>query len=151
VRKEPSRLKKGKAFQRLVQEDFETHSKDGMARREQKVSFEALKRIKQKSGRMDILITELGDFVTILEIKATCWDRIKPRNIKKNLYRHQNQLINYVDKYLEIDKMDVCLGIIYPEPPRKKGLREFVEKRLEESYCIPAYWFSEIKSRNPIA
>lgn len=137
----------GKAFQRLVQEDFERHSKGGNARREQKISFEALKRIRKKSGRMDILITELGDFVTILEIKATDWDGIKPKNVKKNLYRHQSQLFNYVDKYVEIDKMDVCLGLIYPKPPRKKELREFIEKHLEEKYCVPAYWYDEIMTR----
>lgn len=95
---------------------------------------------------MDILITELGNFVTILEIKATDWDRIKPKNIKKNLYRHQGQLFKYVDKNIEIEKMDVCLGIIYPKPPRKKGLREFIEKRLEETYLVPAYWYKEIKT-----
>lgn len=146
MRKEPRRLAKGKIFQRLVQEDFEANSKDGRVRREQRVAFDKLKRVKQKSGRMDILITELGDFVTILEIKATDWDRIKPKNVKKNLYRHQSQLFNYVDKYVEIDKLDVCLGIIYPRPPRRKGLREFIEKRLEESYCVPAYWYDDIKS-----
>lgn len=95
---------------------------------------------------MDILVTELGDFVTILEIKATDWDRIKPKNVAKNLYCHQKQLFNYVDKYVEIDKLDVCLDIIYPKPPKKKGLREFIERRLEEKYSVPAYWYDEIKS-----
>lgn len=145
--KEPRRLARGKAFQRLVQADFEAHSKDGHVRREQKVTFEKLKRIMQKSGRMDILITELGDFVTILEIKATFWDRIKPANVKKNLYKHQSQLFNYVDKYVEIDRLDVCLGLVYPKPPKKKGLREFIERHLEEKYCVPAYWYSEIKTK----
>lgn len=144
--KEPHQLKKGKAFQRLVQDDFEAHSKNGQARRDQRVSFEALSKIRQKSGRMDILVTELGDFVTILEIKATDWDRIKPKNVAKNLYCHQKQLFNYVDKYVEIDKLDVCLDIIYPKPPKKKGLREFIERRLEEKYSVPAYWYDEIKS-----
>lgn len=96
---------------------------------------------------MDILITELGDFVTILEIKATDWDRIKPKNVKKNLCRHQSQLFKYVDKFVEIDKTDVCLGLIYPKPPKQNGLREFIEKHLEENYCVPAYWYNEIKTR----
>ena len=143
---EPERFSRGKKFQKLVQADFERNTKDGIARREQRIIFKMLEKIRQKSGRMDILIAELDDFVTILEIKATDWDRIKPKNIKKNLYRHQKQLFGYVEKYIEIDKMDVCLGIIYPEPPRNKGLREFIEKHLEENYLVPAYWYSEIKT-----
>lgn len=144
--REPRRLASGKSFQRIVQADFEAHSKDGRVRREQRVTFERLKGIRQKSGRMDILIAEIGNFVTILEIKATDWDRIKPGNVKKNLCKHQRQLFNYVDKYVEVDKLDVCLGLIYPKPPKKKGLREFVERRLEEVYCVPAFWHSDIKS-----
>lgn len=143
---EPERLKDGKRFQEIVQQDFEQHSKDGTVRREAVVSFKELKKIKQKSGRMDILVEELGDFVTILEIKATDWDKIKPKNIKRNLYRHQKQLFNYIDKYVEIDHLDVCLGIIYPQPPQTKGLRKFIEEYLADNYGVPAYWFNEIQS-----
>jgi hypothetical protein len=142
---EPSQLKRGKKFQEIVQKDFMNHTVNSKAWKEERISFEGLEHIKQKSGRMDILITGLGDFVTILEIKATDWDRIKSKNVKRNLYRHQKQLFNYVDKYLDIDKLDVCLGIIYPKPPRKKGLRKFIESYLEENYCVPPYWFNEIR------
>lgn len=144
---EPKQLKQGKKFQKIVQRDFIDNSKDGTVLPEKFVSFKDLKEIKQQSGRMDIFIEELGDFVTIVEIKATNWDKIKPKNIKKNLYRHQKQLFNYIDKYLEIDNLDVCLGIIYPEPPKTKGLREFIEKYLEDNYGVPAYWFNEIRSQ----
>jgi hypothetical protein len=144
---EPEQLKRGKKFQKVVQRDFQQHTKNGEVQSERAVSFERLSQIRQKSGRMDILITELGDFVTILEIKATNWDKIKPKNIKKNLCRHKKQLFNYVDKYLNVDKLHVCIGIIYPEPPRKKGLREDIEEYLEE-YGVPAYWYSEIKTKN---
>jgi hypothetical protein len=144
---EPEILKRGKKFQRIVQQDFANNTKDGIALREETISFKALNEIKQKSGRMDILITELGDFVTILEIKATDWDRIDSKNVKRNLYRHQKQLFNYVDKYLNIDKLDVCLGIIYPKPPRKKRLRQVIEKYLEDNYGVPAYWYNEIKTK----
>jgi len=143
---EPVQLKRGKIFQKIVQEDFKLTSKNGAVLPEKPVSFENMEKIKQRSGRMDILITELGDFVTILEIKATDWDNIKPKNIKKNLYRHQKQLFNYVDKFIDIDKTDVCIGIIYPEPPKKIGLRQFIDDYLDENYGVPAYWYNEIKS-----
>jgi hypothetical protein len=143
---EPEQLKRGKKFQKIVQQDFEQNSKNGKVIPEAFISFKELKKIKQQSGRMDILIQELDDFVTIVEIKATNWDKIKPENIKRNLYRHQKQLFNYIDKFLEIDKLDVCLGIVYPKPPQKKGLRQFIEKYLEDNYGVPAYWFNEISS-----
>lgn len=145
---EPEQLKRGKIFQKIVQKDFKNHTINGEACKEKMISFEGQKDIKQKIGRMDILISELGDFVTILEIKATDWDKIKQKNIKKNLYRHQKQLFKYVEKFTDVDKLDVCLGIIYPKPPRKKGLRQFIENYLEENYCVPAYWYSEIKSKS---
>ena len=47
---------------------------------------------------------------------------------------------------MEIDKMEICLGIIYPKPPEKQELREFIEKYLEDNYGVPAYWYTEIKS-----
>jgi len=143
---EPELLKRGKKFQKIVQQDFTNNTRDGIAIREETISFKGLNEIMQKSGRMDILITELGDFVTILEIKATDWDRIDSKNVKRNLYRHQKQLFNYVDKYLNIDKLDVCLGIIYPKPPRKKRLRQVIEKYLDDNYGVPAYWYNEIKT-----
>jgi hypothetical protein len=145
---EPEQLKRGKKFQRIVQEDFEQNTKNWKCLSEAFISFKELEKIKQKSGRIDIFIKGLGDFVTIVEIKATDWDRIKPENIKKNLYRHQKQLFNYIEKYLEVDKLDVCPGIIYPKPPHKKGLKKFIEKYLEENYGVPAYWYTDIMSKN---
>lgn len=143
---ESEQLVRGKRFQALVQDDFRRNTRDGTALREARVSFEGMENARKRSGRMDILITELGEFVTILEIKATNWDRIKPANVRRNLWRHQRQLLAYVDKYLKVDKLDVCLGIIYPHPPGKAGLRDFVEKHLEEDYGVPAYWYSEIRT-----
>jgi hypothetical protein len=143
---EPKQLIRGKQFQKIVQQDFAANTKDGQVHPEASVSLEALEHIRQKSGRMDILISDLGDFVTILEIKATDWDRIKPANVKRNLYRHQKQLFMYIDKFVEIDALDVCLGIIYPKPPRKPGLKDFIYDYLTDRYGVPAYWYSEIQS-----
>ena len=143
---EPLQLKKGKKFQKIVQNDFSANSKDGRVIPETFVSFKELKNIKQRSGRIDIFIDEISDFVTIVEIKATDWDKIKPKNINRNLYRHQKQIFRYIDKYVDVDKLDVCLGIIYPKPPVKKGLRKYLEKYMEDNYGLPVYWYNEIKT-----
>ena len=143
---EPKQFIRGKKFQKIVQDDFKKNSKDGLVKPEAVIKFEGLQKIKKKSGRADILITELGDdLVTILEIKATIWDKIKPKNVKKNLWSHSNQLLKYVEKFIEIDKVDVSLGIIYPYPPKKDGLRNVIESYLEH-YGTPAYWYNEIKT-----
>lgn len=142
---EPERLRAGKDFQRIVQEDFRLHSRDGRVRPERslKLTHGVTRR---RTGRMDILIDDLGDFVTVLEIKATDWDRIKPKNVTRNLYRHQRQLLTYVDQYVEGEGITVVLGMIYPRPPRKEGLRQRVEEYLME-YGIPTYWYSEIRTK----
>ena len=143
---EPLQLRRGKEFQKKVQTDYK-NSKDGrFTFIEKHVSFEKMKSVKQKFGRMDIFVYESGDdYVTIMELKATDWDKIKEKNIKRNLYRHSNQLYRYIDKFMEIDKKNVCLAMIYPEPPKKTGLRDFIEKCAMDEYSFPVYWYSELQ------
>jgi len=137
---EPICFIKGKRFQEEVRNDFIRNNKDGLLCFEEKIKL-----LNNKNGRMDILVSELGDFVAVYEIKATNWDLIKPSNIIKNAWSHQHQLLKYVDTYIK-KNIDVCLGIIYPFPPLIPGLRERVEKYLEN--CgTPAYWFTEIKGK----
>ncbi len=77
---EPERLKKGKDFEKEVVADFRKHSEDGFVSSNDTIQLSKLRADHGKRGRPDILITELGDFVTILEIKCTDWDRIKLKN-----------------------------------------------------------------------
>ena len=128
---EPSCFVRGKKFQEEVRNDFIRNNKDGLLGFE-----ETIKLLNNKNGRMDRIVSELGDFVTIYEIKATNWDLIKPRNIIKNAWSHQHQLLKYVDTYID-KNIDVCLGIIYPFPPQTSGLRDKLEKYLE-NYGTPA-------------
>jgi len=90
-----------------------------------------------------VLIIELGEYVAVYEVKATDWDLIKQKNIKKNAWRHQHQLCKYVDTYIR-ENVNVCVGIIYPAPPKDPDLRKIIENYLEQ-YGAPAYWFTEIK------
>ena len=135
---EPPQLKRGKQFQKEVYRDFELHNKGGKFEPEQNRGL-----LNGKKGRIDVLVSDLGDMVAIYEIKATDWDKIKPQNVKKNAWCHQRQLLKYVETYIE-EGIQVSLGIIYPEPPKSLELREMLEEYLME-YGAPAYWFSEIK------
>ncbi len=143
---EPAQLSRGKRFQKSVQADFVENSKSGIVRAEARIDLTALTNVRQAFGRADILIAEDGDdFVTILEIKATDWDRIKPKNIKRNLWSHQHQIFMYIDQYVDHENLNVCTGIIYPYPPKTPGLRETIETYLE-SYGAPACWYNEIST-----
>ena len=141
---EPAQLRRGKRFQRIVQADFVANTKDTTAQPEARLDLSMLSNVRQAFGRADLLIAGDGDdFVTILEIKATDWDRIKPTNVKRNLWRHQHQIFMYIDRYLEHEKLSVCTGIIYPRPPKTPGLRELIESYLDD-HGVPAYWYTEI-------
>ncbi len=144
---EPLQLRRGKEFQKIVQSDYKRNSKGGGVGIEEYVVFKGVPGINQKSGRMDIIIhDESENYVMIMEIKATDWDKIKPKNIKRNLYRHSKQLYNYIDKFMLIDNRTVGLAMLYPEPPKTKGLREFIETCAMDNYSFPVYWYSEIKT-----
>ncbi|NKB33488.1 MAG: hypothetical protein GKR91_10360 [Pseudomonadales bacterium] len=141
---EPKILKRGKLFHQIVQRDFEAGTKGGGVIPESFVSFVDYTAVKKQSGRIDIFIKCEGDSVAIFEIKATNWDRIKFKNVRRNIYRHQKQLFDYVYKYYEIDELFATIGVIYPSPPNAEGLREYIEDLCENDYFFPAYWYSEI-------
>ncbi len=91
---------------------------------------------------MDIFVDDTGDDVSIIEIKATDWDNILPKNIMKNLGSHRSQIYKYIDKYLEGEGMNVCPGIIYPTAPQIPGLKDRIEKYLND-YGIAVAWYCD--------
>lgn len=145
-RKEPLQLKRGKAFQKIVQNDYQENSK-GQVKIEEHVSFAEMQGIKQLRGRMDIVVhDDKSGYIMIMEIKATDWDKIKTKNIKRNLYRHSRQLYNYVDKFLDVDDLSVGIAVLYPKPPVTKGLKEKIEQLAMDCYCFPVYWYNELRT-----
>jgi len=142
---EPEPLRRGKRFQKIVQADFGKDPGDGSVRCEAPIELLLTKAARKKWGRADILISEAGDIVAVLEIKATDWDRIKPKNIKKNLWRHQHQLYSYVERTLEIENKGLSAYIIYPTRPTSAALCKLIEDYLE-GYGILPHWYDEIAS-----
>lgn len=143
---EPEQFRRGREFEAKVRTDLALNSNDGVVNSNYHIDLRALENARQRHGFADICITELDDFVTIIEIKSTDWDRIKPKNVTKNLWRHQNQLFKYVDRFVDVDGINVCLGIIYPKPPEDADLRARIEAYLDE-YGAPAYWYTEIETK----
>ena len=100
--------------------------------------FEVHTEWKGKKGRIDIRVEELGDFVSVIELKATDWDRILPHRIRVTALRHARQLWRYVEKELE-SELDVCPGVIYQKQPASQELQQRVEDILNEK-MIQVVW-----------
>ena len=93
-----------------------------------------------KTGRLDIFIDDLGDLVTVIEIKSTDWDNIKKGYVKKLLSSHRRQIWKYIEKYLDGDKINVCAGVIYPKSPESNDLKNLVEKCLND-HGLQVVWY----------
>jgi hypothetical protein len=50
--------------------------------------------------------------------------------------------MRYVDKYLDHDHISVCAGVIYAHSPRTVGLKEKVEKYLNE-HGLQVVWYDD--------
>lgn len=84
----------------------------------------------------------IDDFVTVVEIKSTDWDRVKPANRRKLVAANCRQVFKYVDTYLDGEKVNVCAGIIYPKPPSEPAVRAEVEEFLNGN-ALQVVWFDE--------
>ena len=149
----PRRLRRGNAFQEIVQADFIANTQGGGVEREARIHFgSAGPKNRNVTGRVDIWIDDnikIGA-IAVYEIKATDWDLIAPENVRRNIYRHQKQLLDYVYKYDFGDNLQVTYGLIYPYPPKREGLRDEVENLAMLAYHVPIYWYTELNTNfNP--
>jgi hypothetical protein len=140
---QPAQLRRGRAFEKRVQSDWQ-QTAEGNPQSEVTIPLlSGLTRTgRGKRGRMDLFVNETGDFVVVVEIKATDWDRILPKNVQRNLSSHRRQVWRYIDKHLGGDRVDVCPGIIYPTAPTTAGLKERVEEYLNE-YGLQVVWYDD--------
>jgi len=141
---EPEILRRGKAFHKRVQGDWENTAKGGTIKIEHSIPLSILrKKTKhQKTGRLDIFVDELGDFISVVEIKSTDWDKVKEKNRKKLLGSHRRQVWRYIEEYVDIKKIDVCPGVIYPKAPITLGLKDKIEGYLND-YGLQVVWYDD--------
>ena len=145
VRPEPAALRRGKAFHRLIQEEWETDQRTrGVAFREFGITKPGGRR-----GRIDLLIDEGEDWVAVVEIKASDWDAMREENLRRNARRQVRQIWDYIDSQLKpnedgsIDGREVCPGVIFPKVPLKPGRRDTVEALFNKE-GIQVVWHDEI-------
>ena len=89
---------------------------------------------------MDLFIDEVHAFVSVVEIKATDWDKVISANRRKLLGTHRRQMMKYVDKYVDGDGISVCAGFVYP---RKPGLTEEVDAFLNDHAFQVVWWYDD--------
>ncbi len=137
---EPKALREGKSFHRRVQADWRA-SGEGSVHVERGVRLGPTPGTRHvRRGRLDIFVDSVGTFVVVVEIKSTNWDRIKARNAHRLLSSHRRQVWRYIDKHLNIDRVDVVPGIIYPRRPRAATRAQEVESYLNE-WGLQVVWY----------
>jgi hypothetical protein len=142
---EPELLRRGKEFHRRVQADWAGEIEKATVRSEHRIALGPLsKSIRhRRHGRIDIFIDLIADFVSVVEIKSTDWDRIRADNWQKVLATHRRQVLKYVDKYLDQDGVNFCAGIIYPRSPNTTGLKALVEQYLND-HALQVVWYDDL-------
>jgi hypothetical protein len=135
--KEPSLLKKGKQFHKNVQSEWSLTA-EGLVKSEKNVKMAG-----NKKGRVDIFVEEIGDnLVSVVEIKNTDWDKIKPENIQRNVKRQARQIWKYIESQTDLEGKEVSPGIIFPKLPMDPERLELIESIFGDEW-IQVVWENE--------
>lgn len=102
--------------------------------------FETPTKFQSRRGRIDIRINETSEYVSIVELKATNWNRISAYAVRSTALRHARQVWRYASAELA-KGLDVCAGVIYERTPRCVSVRTTVERALNERF-IQVVWRS---------
>lgn len=134
---EPEQLRHGKLFHRKVQDSW-------LRDAEGKVTVETrVAKPDGRPGRVDIFVNPDKDDGAIVEIKASDWDRMTPRAVRRNVRRQAKQIWDYIEPQGRKGK-SVSLGIIFPKRPVSPERLRLVEDLFWEQ-DIPVVWEDEMK------
>ena len=122
--KEPAPLRRGKAFHKKIQQDW-LGTAEGTINPERSV----LKQNKRK-GRVDIFVddNDPNGTIAIVEIKASGWDKMTDKAVRRNARKQIRQIWEYIETQLiggenveTGEGKDVYPGIIFPKRPKDKN------------------------------
>ena len=135
-RAEPSRLKKGKAFHKSLQDNW-PETKQEKVKAEKQITKPS-----GRKGRIDIHVeTEVENLTAVVEIKASDWDAMKDSAVRRNVSRQARQIWDYIESQLE-KGLDVSPGIIFPAKPSDPERMALIEELLDQE-GIPVVWEDE--------
>ena len=144
-RKEPKQLRRGKAFHKKIQAEWENEAEGSISR--ERIVFIP----DGRKGRVDIFVdtNDPDSVIAIVEIKASDWDRMTDKAVRRNVRRQINQVWNYLESQIKDGKMvptgegkNVSPGIIFPKRPVDRERMNLIEKLFEEE-GIPVVWYDE--------
>lgn len=131
---ESDRLKKGKKFHKVTQTDWvETAEADGDIATEAPIT-----KPPGKGGRVDVLVPIEDNFVAVVEVKDSDWDRMADKAARRNVRRQIRQVWDFIESQLEQGN-DVAPGIVFPKRPTDPDRMKLVEEMFEED-GIPVIW-----------
>jgi len=133
---EPSQLRRGKAFHKIMQADW-------LGTAEGQILIEkAITKPSGRKGRIDIFVDDDGEkLVAVAEAKASDWDKMTDSAVRRNVRRQIKQIWDYIESQLNVKK-DVCPGIIFPKCPKDQEKMRLIEEMFEEE-GIPVVWQNE--------
>lgn len=136
---EPKTLSRGKLFHKKVQEDWHNTAEGKVEAEKQMIKPSGRK------GRMDIFVdaTDENDkrLVAVVEIKASNWDAMSMKSLRRNVNRQTKQIWDYIESQLEKGK-EVSPGVIFPQRPKNPERMKLIEELFEQK-GIPVVWEDE--------
>lgn len=139
-KREPKQLVRGKELHKKLQEDWQKTAQ-GEVKHE-----EGVVKPSGRKGRIDIFINADDNEVAVVEIKASDWDSMTLKALRRNVSRQASQIWDYIESQLERGK-DVSPGVIFPKRPKDPKRMGLIEKLFDER-GIPVVWEDEsIKER----
>lgn len=132
--KEPSRLRKGKEFHKKLQKEWYNNA-EGNVKAEKPMTKPS-----GRKGRMDIFVQDGDDkrLVGIAEIKASNWDAMTLKAVRRNVRRQVRQIWDYIESHLEQGK-DVSPGVIFPKRPKDPERMKLIEELFDKE-AIQVVW-----------
>ena len=131
---EPKHLRRGKEFHKKIQKEWHNTEKDIET---EKVMIKPSGR----KGRMDIFVKSNEKLVAVAEVKASNWDTMTIRAVRRNVRRQASQIWNYIKSQLELRK-EILPGVIFPKRPEDPDRMNLIEKLFEDE-GITVVWEDE--------
>jgi Holliday junction resolvase-like predicted endonuclease len=154
---EPEPLRRGKEFHKKIQKDW-LENGQGWIKCERIVL-----KTNNRKGRVDIFVDdeEPEGTIALVEIKASDWDRMTDKAVRRNARRQIKQIWDYIETQIKGpdyvstgEKKSVCPGIIFPKRPKNEERMKLIETMFMDE-GIPVVWndesLEECKKRNQIA
>ena len=125
---EPKRLREGKAFHKKVQAEWKADA-------EGKVYIEKTVRKKDKTGRLDVFVSEdFSEVRAIVEIKNSDWDKMRPQAVRRNVKRQARQVWRYIALQPTLD--GICPGIVFPKRPSDPERLKIINGLIKPRYAL---------------